>query len=115
MAREIDHSRWDPSWPVPTADDIDDLEDLGFVRTHPTSTAKRSFALTPSGRSEGETMSGGTQSLLHGGRPPNLSDTLSWLAKIEREAPECFDEPARLIDRAIADGFIAADARERFA
>lgn len=45
----IKHPAWNNSWPLPTAEDIDDLEELRYVRTEPGG-VKRTFSLTVSGR-----------------------------------------------------------------
>src|SRR4051812_16826674 len=53
MTRDIDHSGWNESWPTPTAEDIDDFEELGLVRTDdPGKGIKRKFALTVKGRQQ---------------------------------------------------------------
>jgi hypothetical protein len=51
MQREIDHAGWDPSWPVPTEHDIDDLVEHDWVRLDSSPVNKRrAFSLTIDGR-----------------------------------------------------------------
>jgi hypothetical protein len=114
VTRQIQHPRWDPSWAVPTAADIDDLKELGYLRTE-ANNAKRKFTLTVRGRAQGEALAAARQPPPGSGRAPALGDVLAWLGDIERSAPEAFDLPGRLIDRAVSDGLIESSGPEALA
>jgi hypothetical protein len=114
MTREILHSTWDESWATPVAGDVDDLDELGFVRIEPAQNAKRIFSLTVKGREQASVLVEPERTPA-GGRTPGLDEILTWLAKTESETPEVLDLPARLIPKAIADKFIRDGSREAFA
>src|SRR3954453_10141182 len=50
---DINHPAWDRSWPGLTSMDVDDLEELGYVRVLKRSGLDRVFALTVAGRTAG--------------------------------------------------------------
>jgi len=50
-----------------------------------------------------------------GGRAPAADDVLKWLVTTFRQAPEAFDLPMRLIDRAVQDHFIDFEGRQALA
>src|SRR4051794_16981491 len=50
---DINHPAWDRSWPGLTALDVDELEELGYVRVLERSGLKPVFALTVAGRAAG--------------------------------------------------------------
>jgi hypothetical protein len=51
MQREVDHPGWDPSWATPTAHDIDDLVERGWVRLDAANYGTtRTFSMTVEGR-----------------------------------------------------------------
>jgi hypothetical protein len=114
MTRQILHPAWDESWATPVAGDVDDLEELGYVRTEPAQNAKRIFSLSVKGREQAAVLLE-PRPLEVGGRAPGLDEILTWLTKTENETPEVLDLPARLIPKAIADKLIFDGSREAFA
>lgn len=108
------HDAWDPSWPTPSAQDIDDLAELGLVRLHAPGNSARVFSITVKGREEARRLEPSNQSR-SGGRAPSAVKVLEWLIATEQDAPEAFDLPKRLIDRAVSAGFIVADTRDALA
>lgn len=114
MQRSVNHPGWDESWPTPVAEDVDDLEELGMLRTEAVQNAKRLFSLTVQGRREAEALAEPLAQIA-GGRAPDLDATLAWLVDVAEEAPEILDLPTRAIDRAISDDFILPTGREAFA
>jgi len=114
ITRQVLHPAWDESWATPVAGDVEDLEELGFVRTEPARNAKRIFSLSVKGREQAAVLLE-PRPLEVGGRAPGLDEILAWLAKTETETPEVLDLPARLIPKAIADKFIFDGSREAFA
>ena len=113
MQSEIDHPRWDDSWATPSEHTIDDLAELGLLRVEPSANKARTFALTMRGRGEGAALTERmTSKRSSGGRAPAADMTLRWLVSTYEEAPECFDAPGRLIDRAVTEGMIDMAGRE---
>jgi hypothetical protein len=110
----IKHPAWDSSWPKPVAEDIDDLEELGFVRNHSPGNTKRVFSLTVRGRKQAAVFSEPQQTTT-GGRAPSLDEIVAWLIQLEAEAPEILELPSRLTPRAIEVKFIDQASREAFA
>jgi hypothetical protein len=110
----IKHPGWDSSWMRPTAEDVDDLEELGFVRNEPTKNAKRVFALTVQGRQQAKSLADQVvaASQPQAGRAPNLDETLRWLATVERESPEGLASPSGLPALAIQAGLIEPGSEE---
>ena len=110
----IKHPVWDPSWPNPTAEDIDDLKELGFVRIDPNSNVKRLFSLTVKGREQATVLADPARTYVDG-RAPSLDEILDWLIEQAQVAPARLDLPKRLIDEAVTSGFIAETGREALA
>lgn len=111
----IHHPRWDDSWVVPTAEDVDDLEELGFVRTEPGRNTKRLFSPTVRGREQAKVLKEQRSTEASVGPPPALNEVLSWLVQRSGSRPSDFAAPTRLLDAAIDDGFIDASSRGGFA
>ena len=111
----IKHPGWDPSWMIPTAEDVDDLEELGLVRNEPTQNTKRVFTLTVKGRQQADARANPAVARSPVGRAPDLDETLRWLAKIEQDSPEALAEPSGLPQRAVSSGVIEPGAEEVFA
>jgi hypothetical protein len=103
------HSGWDSSWSLPTAEDIDDLAELEYVRVQP-GEAKRVFSLTVKGRQQAAALAEPSRRYV-GGRAPALDEVLDWLIQQEQETPEAFDLPTRLLDNAVSSGFIQQAGR----
>jgi hypothetical protein len=114
MESAILHAAWDPSWATPTAEDIDDLGELGHVRVEPSTDKKRSFALRPKGRQQAAVLAD-KRVPPSGGRAPGLDRVLDWLLEQERDEPDSLEAPGRLIPAAVASGFIDDTAREPLA
>ena len=112
--RDILHAGWDESWGVPTAEDVDDLEELGYLRSEPPKNSKRIFALTVRGRDEARALDQPVSSPA-GGRAPGPGTVLEWLQVAATSAPACLDEPVLLLDRAARDGLIEPSGREALA
>lgn len=109
----IKHPAWDESWPSPAAEDIDDLEELGYVRNQAPGNAKRVFALTVRGRQQASVLAEPSRQYA-GGRSPGLDQIISWLVQLDVEAPEVLTRPGELPSRAVRDGFIDEVSREAF-
>lgn len=109
----IKHPGWDPSWMEPTAEDVDDLEELGFLRNEPPTNVKRIFTLTFRGRQRAENLANDTPTA--GGRAPNLNETLRWLKQLEDDAPAALSEPGNLAARAVDSGLITSGSEEMLA
>lgn len=115
--REIRHRRWDSSWATPSEHDIDDLEELGYVRVLNADGKRRYFVLTMKGQAHGRALdeavsfpvSAGT------GRAPSVEVVLDWLVDAVEKAPEILDVPSGIVERAIADGLVDHSGREAFA
>jgi hypothetical protein len=116
MRRQIDHPRWDPSWPVPDEHTIDDLGELDILRIQPRVNKARTFELTMKGRHEAAAVA---EQLIAptvaGGRAPAAFDVLQWLLRVSDDEPACFDMPPRLLDRAVTDHLIDSAGREPLA
>jgi hypothetical protein len=97
----------------PTAEDVDDLEELGFVRNEPPGKVKRNFSLTFRGRQQAEALASGT-SASHGGAP-NIHETLQWLEELEEQLPAALNEPGDLPSRAVDSGLAAPGSEELLA
>jgi hypothetical protein len=106
----IKHPGWDSSWMQPTAEDVDDLEELGFVRNEPPRNVKRSFSLTFRGRQQAEALAGGAAA--SAGHAPNLDETLRWLKELEEQLPASLSEPGNLPSRAVNSGLISPGSEE---
>jgi hypothetical protein len=101
---------------VPTAGDINDLEELGFLRTEEARNAKRIFSLTVKGREQARVLiERRSAPVSQGGRAPALAAVTSWLVEQEQNRPELFDMPVRLIDAAVDEGVVEPSGREAFA
>ncbi|HMI91654.1 MAG TPA: hypothetical protein VK509_09845, partial [Polyangiales bacterium] len=111
----IKHPGWDSSWMLPTAEDVDDLEELGLVRNEPTKNTKRVFTLTVQGRQQAVARANPTGGGSPTGRAPSLDETLRWLAKVEQESPEALNEPGGLPARAASAQVIEPGSEEVFA
>lgn len=111
---EIEHPAWDTPWSVPTAEDVDDLTDLGLVRIDLNTNVTRKFSLTVKGREQGAVLAEPAR-MYSGGHAPRQAEVLDWLIELERESPESFDLPIRLLDKAVASGFVAVTGREELA
>jgi hypothetical protein len=109
----IKHPGWDPSWMQPTAEDVDDLEELGFVRNEPPTNVKRVFTLTFRGRQQAEAIA--NRAAAPTGRAPNLDETLQWLKELEGQLPAALLEPGDLPSRAVNSGLISPDSEELLA
>jgi DNA-binding PadR family transcriptional regulator len=108
------HPAWDESWPTPTAHDIDDLEDHGFLRVRPATNLDREFTITPSGRQQAEVLARPRRSYA-GGRVAPIDQVLDWLLELESTVPDVFEPPERLLDHAVEEGFIEETGREALA
>jgi hypothetical protein len=115
--RDLEHPAWDRSWPGPTALDVDDLEELGYVRVLERDGLKRVFALTVKGRTAGKQLDQATTIPLSsgGGRAPSAVDTLHWLVREADAEPAILDLPTRILDRAVSQGVIEGNGREAMA
>jgi hypothetical protein len=111
----IKHPGWDSSWMLPTAEDVDDLEELGLVRNEPTKNTKRVFTLTVQGRQQAAARANPTGGGSPTGRAPSLDETLRWLATVEQESPEALNEPGGLPARAASAQMIEPGSEEVFA
>lgn len=109
----IKHPGWDPSWMNPTAEDVDDLEELGFARNEPPTNVKRVFTLTFRGRQQAEAIADGAAAPT--GRAPNLDETLQWLKALEEQLPAALLEPGALPSEAVNSGLISPGSEELFA
>jgi hypothetical protein len=109
----IKHPGWDSSWMEPTAEDVDDLEELGFVRNETPTNVKRIFALTFRGRQRADNLANGTPAA--SGRAPDINETLQWLKQLEEETPGALSEPGDLATRAVDSGLIASGSEEMLA
>lgn len=110
----IKHPGWDSSWLIPTAEDIDDLEELSLVRNQPPGNVKRLFALTLRGRRQAEALISPVVGS-SGARVPALDDILSWLVELDQESPELLATPGDLPAKAVEASLIDAGAEEAFA
>jgi hypothetical protein len=115
MKSHIDHPGWDPSWAVPSEHTIDDLAELGLLRVEPSSGKSRTFVPTVAGRQAGDELDAQFVSEGTAGRAPSAVSVLRWLQRVEDAAPECFELPARLMDRAVSEGLIDSSARDALA
>jgi hypothetical protein len=117
MQSEIDHPRWDRSWPTPTEHDIDDLDELGLVRITNQNGKTRSFVPTIKGREQGRALDDAATFPVSAGdgRAPDAAATLGWLVAAAGGAPEILDLPRRIVDQAVTDGLIDFGGREAFA
>jgi hypothetical protein len=107
----IKHPGWDQSWMRPTAEDVDDLEELGFARNEPAKNTKRVFTLTVRGRQQADALAARAPKS-SGGRAPSLDETLRWLASLEQDSPEALNNPGDLPSRAATSGLIAPGSEE---
>jgi len=98
----------------PTAEDVDDLEELELVRNEPTKNTKRVFTLTVQGRQRGKLLAEGVPSA-SGGRVPTLDETLRWLAALEQDTPAALLDPGHLPSRAAGSGLILPGSEELLA
>lgn len=114
MTREIIHRGWDDSWATPTAEDIDDLEELGYVRTEDPRKSKRIFAPTVKGREQATALVVSSGQATRG-RSPGINDILAWLLVQETDSPDAFGSPGSLIDMAIQEGFIKPGSEDALA
>jgi hypothetical protein len=110
----IKHPAWDPSWPMMTAEDVDDLAELEFVRIDPETNVERRFSLTVKGREQAGVLADPPRTYVDG-RAPSIHETLDWLIAQEKQAPERFDLPTRLIDEAVSSGVISQTGRDALA
>ena len=117
MEREVAHPAWNDSWPTPTHLDIDELEELGYVRVLDRSGKRRLFALTVRGRSAGARLDEAVTFPVSagGGRAPIPLKTLQWLLAAVEAEPGVLDVPSQILDRAVAEGVIEPDGREALA
>jgi hypothetical protein len=117
MQSEIDHPGWDPSWAVPTEQTIDDLGELGLLRVDPSHNKQRTFVLSMKGRETAAALVEQVTMPVAGtpGRPPAPPVVLEWLVAVAEHAPECFQVPARLLDRAVGEGLIDMSGRDALA
>src|SRR6476646_1768175 len=111
----IKHPGWDASWMRPTAEDVDDLAELEFVRNEPTKQAKRVFSLTVRGRQQAEGLANRSNSSPPPGHTPNIDATLRWLPTLEQESPGALDKPGDLPSRAVGEGLAGPGSEEAFA
>jgi hypothetical protein len=113
--RVIQHPGWDPSWGAPSEHTIDELVDLGLLRANPVVPAGskvRSFAITPAGHREGQLAEERrSMPIALGGWSPPLPTVLAWVMSMFDRAPECFEPPSGLLDKAIEDEFIMPTGR----
>src|SRR5439155_20649800 len=80
--RSIKHPKWDDSWPVPTVEDVDDLEELGNLRTEPPGQGvKRRFSLTVRGREQAAVLAENSPTYA-GGRAPPIPEVLNWCGSL---------------------------------
>jgi hypothetical protein len=112
--RDVLHPTWDESWPTPTAEDIDDLVELGHLRVDPNTNAKRLFALTVKGREQAAALAEPPRTYV-GGRAPGLDQVIDWIREQEHEAPENLEAPGRLVPAAVSAGLIDEAGREALA
>jgi hypothetical protein len=111
----IKHPGWDSSWMLPTAEDVDDLDELGLVRNEPTKNTKRVFTLTVQGRQQAAARVNPTGGQSPVGRTPSLDETLRWLAKVEQGSPDALTEPGGLPELAASAQVIEPGSEEVFA
>jgi hypothetical protein len=110
------HPRWDRSWATPTEHTIDDLAEMGHLRIQSTSRGMRTFVFSMRGRETAEALvEQVSMARTAGGRAPPAPEVLEWLRTVEADAPEAFDLPSRLIDRAVSDRVIDSSGREALA
>jgi hypothetical protein len=114
---DIEHPAWDRSWPGLTALDVDDLEELGYVRVLERTGLKRVFALTVKGRTAGAQLDQTANFPVSpgGGRAPSAPDTLRWLVQQADANPAILDLPTRILDLAITQGVIEHNGRNALA
>jgi hypothetical protein len=110
----IKHPAWDSSWPNPVAEDIDDLEELGYVRNQPAGNAKRVFSLSVKGRRQAEVLSE-PERRYSGGQAPNLDGVIAWLVELDAQSPEALAAPGDLPSQAVQAGLIDEVSREALA
>ena len=113
MQRAIRHPAWDNSWPTPTPADIDELEELDYVRISAGHGNQRTFALTVKGRSAGKQLDQAASFPVSpdGGRAPSALDTLRWLVQEADANPAILDLPTRILDLAVSQGVIEHNGR----
>ncbi len=113
MQRTIQHPAWDSSWPTPTPVDVDELEELEYVRISAGHGNQRTFALTVKGRTAGKQLdqAATVPAAPGGGRAPSALDTLRWLAREADANPAILDPPTRILDLAVSQGVIEHDGR----
>jgi hypothetical protein len=109
----LKHPAWDSSWGRPTAQDVDDLEELGFIRNEPAGNAKRVFSLTVKGRQQAKMLTS-TPRMDAGNAPPGPV-ILDWLLSVEADTPQVLREPEVLVETAVAAGLISVDSKQDFA
>jgi hypothetical protein len=109
----IKHPGWDWDELRPTAQDIDDLEELGLVRNETAGNVKRVFSLTVHGRRQAEALK--KPSTVSRGRAPALDETLRWLVELDQESPEHLATPASLPAKAVESRLIEPGSEEMFA
>jgi hypothetical protein len=114
----IDHPCWNPSWGTISEHTIDDLGDEGILRVDAVApnNKRRTFILTASGRREGAAVTEqAMRPVALNARAPSLTEVLEWLREVAAEAPECFERPQLLLDRAVAEALIDSTGRELLA
>ncbi len=114
----ISHPCWTPGWSVPSEHTIDDLKELEILRVEPHAPHEknRTFAFTMKGRAEAKAVAEKlTIPTAVDGQAPTIDQTLLWLVRLRGEAPECFQPPIRLLDRAVSEGHITTTGREPLA
>jgi hypothetical protein len=111
--RTLEHPAWDDSWPAPSLLDIDELEELSYVRVSERDTTKRVFALTVKGRTAGEQLDQAptTPTSPGGGRAPSAPAVLHWLVRETDANPAILDLPVRILDLAVSQGMIEHNGR----
>jgi hypothetical protein len=113
---EVLHGGWDESWAKPTEHEIDDLEELGFVRILEVPHNKqRKFQITQAGREQASALLERlTQTSPSGGAAPSARAVLEWLVGLEASGVAL--NPARgLTERAVAAGLVGDAGRDAFA
>jgi hypothetical protein len=114
----VTHPGWDNSWARPSYQTIDDLAEMAFLRVERSHGWDRTFSLTMNGRDTARALLEQLATpitLGERGPIPMIDETLEWLIRTRKAAPDLFREPVLLIDQAIADGLIEAGGRDTLA
>ncbi|MEK6273081.1 MAG: hypothetical protein AABM42_10610 [Actinomycetota bacterium] len=110
----VRHPGWDRSWPTPTEQDIEDLEELGFMRDQGRGNSVKRVALTVSGREQAKLLDP-ARPIIHGGSAPSAGQVLTWLVSNEADLSDALREPSKLLDSAGETQMIGPADREALA